>query len=118
MVIWGLLFHEFATLDLTCTSQSQAGVVSISCEANTPLVSPSECTLTSDSTAFTFPCELWHHPKCVKSIQKTSGNASDVVVDIEDFPPGEYNLTVRVRDENGQTGITEVESLPLSGTIT
>ena len=48
----------------------------------------------------------------------SSGNASDVVVDIEDFPPGEYNLTVRVRDESGQTGIAEVESLPLSGTIT
>ena len=43
---------------LMCTSQSQAGVVLISCEASTPLISPSECTLTNMNTEITFPCEL------------------------------------------------------------
>ena len=44
----------------------------------------------------------------------STGNASDIVVNVKDFPPGEYNLTVSVHDENGLTGIAEVD-IQLSG---
>ena len=50
-----------------------------------------------------------------KHLLFSAGDASDVILDVEDFPPGEYNLTVRVEDENGRIRISEVESLSLSG---
>ena len=45
----------------------------------------------------------------------STGNASDIVIGVGDYPPGNYNLTVTVRDENGQTATTVVESFSLSG---
>ena len=44
-----------------------------------------------------------------------SGNSSDFEIDVEDFPPGDYNLTVAVRDGEGNTDTEVLESLPLSG---
>ena len=53
--------------------------------------------------------------KIIRQYTIFSGNASNILVNVEDFRPGVYNLTVRVRDENGQIGVAEVKSLSLSG---
>ena len=45
----------------------------------------------------------------------STGNASNIVIGVGDYPPGNYNLTVTVQDENGQTVTTVVESFSLSG---
>ena len=46
-----------------------------------------------------------------------SGDASDVVLDVEDYPPGDYNLTVTVGDVNGVTTSEVVESLSITGLL-
>lgn len=47
-----------------------------------------------------------------------AGNASNIVVGVEDFPSGTYNLSVSVRDVNGLNVIQFLESLQLSGLST
>lgn len=42
------------------------------------------------------------------------GNVSSFVLSVEDFPPGDYNLTIMASDIFGQT-VTEIVSLFLSG---
>lgn len=44
-----------------------------------------------------------------------AGNASEVVLSAVDYPPGEYNLTLTVRDANGQTAAITLPSLRLTG---
>ena len=53
-----------------------------------------------------------------QSLVPTAGNATSLVLDISVYPPGTYNLTVRVQDEDGQTDTATVPSLVLSGTCT
>ena len=105
--------------DVRCSSAAEVGVVTITCEASNPLSFPSECVLSGTDTTITFPCEFFIEPveslSLLHSLPLHAGNASDIVLDVGDYPPGEYNLTVRVQDENGQTTSTEVESISLTG---
>ena len=44
-----------------------------------------------------------------------SGNSTDIELSISDFPPGDYNLTVSVQDNIGQTTSETLEGLSLTG---
>ena len=106
---------------LRCSSSTGAGEVSVTCNATRPLAFPSECVLSGPDTEVTFACES--ALKCnllpvlsVPPPRVHAGNASDIVLDVGSYPPGEYNLTVRVQDENGLNTTTVLESLPVTGT--
>ena len=44
------------------------------------------------------------------------GDADEVVLNVEDYPPGEYNLTIAVQDAEGQSLNVSIPSLQLTGT--
>lgn len=48
-------------------------------------------------------------------IDTTAGNASNTQINAEDFPPGDYNLTITGNDTNGRSYREDVNDLVLSG---
>lgn len=80
----------------------------------------SMCTITGPSVSVTFACEEddnTHSEHSSAVLFFPAGNVSEIKIDVQDFPPGDYNLTVTVRDESGQTSTEELESLLLTGLL-
>ena len=96
----------FNSSGVNCSSEVELGTVSVTCEANSPLEMPSECNLSGSNRDITFPCKTYStFPLDILLSLFWIGNASDIVIGVRDFPLGDYNLTVTVRDENGQTAM-------------
>ena len=48
----------------------------------------------------------------VVTVYFSAGNIDNIEILVRDFPPGEYSLTISVRETNGETVTLPVPSIP------
>ena len=102
---------------MSCESEEVAGRASISCETNNQLDPlSSECTLLGPSVNRRFNCICGNKIALLfNSYTLFTGNVIEVILGVQDFPPGIYSLFVTVRDVSGQTASQTVDPITLSG---
>ena len=92
-------------------------MITVTCDSDSTLMMPSMCSLNGTGGIIDFSCEwVLGWPCCVIDCPFfLAGNASEVILSGVDYPPGEYDLTIRLQDSNGQSAEILFEFVQLPG---